>query len=207
MQKKYSPTELNEGTIHPDPYTQFGVWYNEAVKADFEEPTAMALATVDAAGTPSIRMVLLKSHDEKGFVFFTNYNSRKGKELSQNPSASLLFWWDRMGRQVRIEGKVERISEEESCEYFRTRPRGSQLSAWASDQSSVLAGREALEHRLQKFAEQYRGKTIPRPPHWGGYRVKPDEFEFWQGRANRLHDRLRYRKNGDGNWIIERLSP
>lgn len=207
MRKEYARPELSETTIDPNPFEQFALWFEEASASDFEEPNAMALATVDARGIPSIRMVLLKNFDERGFVFFTNYNSKKGKDLSQNSRAALLFWWDKLDRQVRIEGETEKISEEESSEYFRTRPRGSQLGARASDQSNVLPGRKELELRLEKLAKEYAGKDIPRPPHWGGYRVKPGEFQFWQGRENRLHDRLRYRKQAGGGWIIERLYP
>lgn len=207
MRKEYQHTGLDQATIDPNPFKQFTQWFEEASAADFAEPNAMSLATADRAGNPSVRMVLLKSYDDRGFVFFTNYTSSKGSDLSQNPRAALLFWWDRLDRQVRIEGKVEKISEEESAEYFHTRPPGSQLGAWASEQSRVIAGRDVLENRLKKLAELYQGKPVPRPPHWGGYRVKPLCFEFWQGRDNRLHDRLRYRKSSDGNWIIERLSP
>jgi pyridoxamine 5'-phosphate oxidase len=207
MRKEYAQTELNESTIDPNPFKQFAGWFEEASAADFEEPNAMALATADAAGNPSVRMVLLKSYDDRGFVFFTNYTSQKGSDLSQNPRAALLFWWDRLDRQVRIEGEVETIKKEESAEYFRTRPAGSQLGAWASEQSSVITGREVLENRLKTLAELYEHKPVPHPPHWGGYRVKPLRFEFWQGRVNRLHDRFRYRKNFDGIWIAERLSP
>jgi pyridoxamine 5'-phosphate oxidase len=207
MRKEYTRAELDESTVHPDPFVQFRAWFDAALKADFEEPNAMTLSTVASSGKPSSRMVLLKSYDEQGFVFFTNYNSQKGQELAQNPRAALLFWWDKMDRQIQVEGEVEKISEQESSEYFNSRPRGSQLGAWVSNQSAVIAGREVLVNRIEQLSKEYEGREIPRPPYWGGYRVKPLVFEFWQGRPNRLHDRLQYRKLADGSWIIERLSP
>lgn len=207
LRREYGRAELDESTVHPDPFVQFSAWFEAASKANFEEPNAMAIATVDSTGKPSLRMVLLKSYDEHGFVFFTNYNSQKGRDLTQNPRAALLFWWDKMDRQIHVEGEVETISEQESSEYFNSRPRGSQLGAWASNQSAVIAGREVLVNRIEQLSKEYEGREIPRPPHWGGYRVKPLVFEFWQGRPNRLHDRLQYRKLTDGSWIIERLSP
>lgn len=207
MRKEYYQRELDESTVPQDPFQQFRRWFADAAGANFEEPNAMALATADAQGRPAVRMVLLKNFDERGFVFFSNYTSRKGRELTENPRAALLFWWDKFDRQVRIEGMVEKISAEESEAYFRTRPIGSRLSAWASEQSAVISGRAVLEERLQKFAEKFRAKEVPRPPYWGGYRVIPEVFEFWQGRESRLHDRLRYRQSTAGEWIIERLSP
>lgn len=207
MRKEYRRAELDESTVHPDPFVQFSAWFEEASNADFEEPNAMALATVDSAGKPSSRMVLLKSYDEHGFVFFTNYNSQKGRDLARNPRAALLFWWDKLGRQIHVEGEVEKISAQESSEYFNSRARGSQLSAWASNQGAVIPGREVLINRIEQLSKEYEGREIPRPPHWGGFRVKPLVFEFWQGRPNRLHDRLQYRKLPDGSWIIERLAP
>lgn len=207
MRKEYRRAELDESIVHPDPFVQFSAWFEEASNADFEEPNAMALATVDSAGKPSSRMVLLKSYDEHGFVFFTNYNSQKGRDLARNPRAALLFWWDKLGRQIHVEGEVEKISAQESSEYFNSRARGSQLSSWASNQGAVIPGREVLINRIEQLSKEYEGREIPRPPHWGGFRVKPLVFEFWQGRPNRLHDRLQYRKLPDGSWIIERLAP
>ena len=166
----------------------------------------MTLATADKDGQPSARIVLMKSFDEHGFVFYTNYSSRKSRELAGNPKACLMFYWSPLWRQVRIEGKVERVSEAESDEYFHSRPLGSKLGAWASDQSQPVENREQLEKRFEEFALKF-ADNVPRPPHWGGYRVKPDTIEFWQGRENRLHDRLRYTRPDDGSWLIERLAP
>jgi pyridoxamine 5'-phosphate oxidase len=185
---------------------QFGHWFAEADAADLIEPNAMTLATADAGGRPSARMVLLKGFDERGFVFYTNYGSRKADELAGNPAVALVFWWPPLQRQVRIEGTVERVLREESEAYFRTRALGSRLGAWASAQSRVIAGRAELEQRLQELTERYRDREVPLPPFWGGYRVHPEVIEFWQNRPNRLHDRLRYRRVPDG-WTIERLSP
>ena len=207
MSEEYHLPPLSESTVNPDPFAQFDAWFKEALTGDFKEPTAMALATADSGGFPSVRMVLLKNYDERGFVFFTNYDSRKGRELSQNPRASLLFWWDKLGRQIRIEGEVEKISAEESSQYFSSRPRGSQLGAWASSQSAVIAGREALENSLAEFEQKFAGQAVPRPEYWGGYRLKPRVFQFWQSRPNRLHDRLQYRKLTGGSWVMERLAP
>jgi len=169
-------------------------------------PHAAALATADRTGRPSLRMVLLKGFDARGFVFYTNYRSRKGRELAKNARASLLFYWGTIERQVRIEGRVTRVPGRESDEYFATRPRGSQLTAWASSQSEVAADRSALERDFAAFARKYRG-AVPRPPYWGGYRLVPEAIEFWQGRADRLHDRLLYRRARNGRWRIERLAP
>jgi pyridoxamine 5'-phosphate oxidase len=190
-----------------DPFRQFATWFDEARAASPVEPNAMALATVGADGRPSLRMVLLKGADERGFVFYTNYESRKGRELADTPWAALTFFWPEMERQIRIEGRVEPVSAEESDAYFHSRPIGSQLSASASHQSEVIAGREELEQRVAALSAQYHDQEIPRPENWGGFRVIPDAIEFWQGRANRLHDRLRYRLLASGGWQIERLSP
>ena len=198
---------LDEAKVAKDPFSQFRLWFDEALGAKFYEPTAVTCATVSEDGRPSARIVLLKHFDEKGFVFYTNYESRKAKELEKTPMAALVFWWDQFVRQVTIEGDVKKISPEESDAYFQTRPRESRLSAWASCQSQVIASREVLEERMRELEKKYENKEIPRPPFWGGYLVIPSLFEFWQGRAGRMNDRLRYQKNPQGNWFIERLSP
>jgi pyridoxamine 5'-phosphate oxidase len=167
----------------------------------------MTIATATLDGKPSARMVLLKDCDERGFVFYTNYQSNKGQQLIENPWGAIVFWWAQLERQVRIEGRVEKVSDAESDEYFNSRPIGSQLGAWASNQSQVVESREVLERQLEQLKEEYENKDVPRPPHWGGFRVIPDEIEFWQGRPNRLHDRLLYRRGENGSWIIQRLSP
>jgi len=198
--------ELHRADVEPDPLNQFRRWFEEAGSAGVRAPEAMALATATASGAPSVRMVLLKSADEHGFSFYTGYVSRKAADLDTNPQAALLFYWDPLGRQVRIEGTVERVSQEESGAYFATRPRGSQIAAAASLQSSVLAGRDELDRRVAELEREYAGRDVRRPEHWGGYRLVPDTYEFWQHRDNRLHDRLRYR-HADGGWTIERLAP
>ena len=195
---------LDEAGVDPDPLRQFAAWFDEAGPAGVRAPEAMALATAATGGSPSVRMVLLKGFDERGFVFFTGYESRKGQELVENPRAALLFYWDPLGRQVRIEGPVERAPEEESDAYFRTRPRGAQISASVSPQSRVVESRAGLEALAAEL--EARGVELPRPPAWGGFRLAPETYEFWQHRANRLHDRLRYRR-ADGGWTIERLAP
>lgn len=207
LRRAYARAALDEGVMDADPLKQFHSWLDEALHAALLEPNAMTLATADRNGRPSARVVLLKGADDRGFVFFTDRRSRKGEELAENPRAALVFWWGELERQVRILGRVERADEVESDAYFASRPEGSRLSAWASHQSQVVEGREALERRWSEAAARYQGGVIPRPPYWGGYRVVPDEYEFWQGRSNRLHDRLHYRITGDGRWILERLSP
>ena len=197
---------LQESAVDPDPLEQFRRWFADAEAADIRAPHALALATADADGAPSARMVLLKGADEAGFVFFTGYASRKAGELDANPRAALLFHWDALGRQVRIEGGVERVSNEDSDAYFATRPRGAQLAAAASRQSAVLSSREELDARVAELDEMYSGKDVPRPDHWGGSRLMPETYEFWQHREDRSHDRLRYRRAA-GAWVIERLSP
>ena len=199
---------LLETDLDPDPFVQFERWFDAAKGAGIVMPEAMTVATSALDGEVSARICLLKSFDHRGFVFYTNYNSRKGMQVHDNPRAALVFWWHSLERQVRIEGAVVRTTEEESDAYFATRPRGSQLGAWASEQSRVLAGRGALDARFEELSTTYRDVPIPRPPHWGGYRVIPLLFEFWQGRADRLHDRFWYRLRNDVNdWVVERLSP
>jgi pyridoxamine 5'-phosphate oxidase len=207
LRKNYTRQGLNEADADLNPFKQFRRWFEEAVAAELPEPNAMTLATATPEGKPSARIVLLKDFDETGFVFYTNYHSQKGSELVANPWGAIAFWWAQLERQVRIEGQVEKVSAAESDQYYHSRPHGSQLGAWASDQSHAIASREVLETRLQQLKEEYEAKEIPRPPHWGGFRLIPTEIEFWQGRPNRLHDRLRYRREPDESWVRERLSP
>ncbi|HZP86647.1 MAG TPA: pyridoxamine 5'-phosphate oxidase [Burkholderiales bacterium] len=206
LRKEYAHEKLDEREVARDPMLQFSRWFEEALKADVPEPNAMTLATANAAGKPSARIVLLKGYDARGFVFFTNYESRKGRELAANAQAALLFHWIELERQVRVEGYVERVSDEESDAYYRSRPLGSRLGAWASPQSTVLPHREDLEARLAEVSARY-GDDPPRPAHWGGYRLVPQALEFWQGRPDRLHDRLHYLRQQSGEWKIERLAP
>ena len=205
LRQEYMRSGLSETDADPDPLRQFERWFEDAVRARLPLPNAMTLATVTAAGAPSARIVLLKGVEDGGFLFYTNYLSRKGRELEQRSSACLLFLWSELERQVRIDGKVAKVTPAESDAYYATRPLGARLSAWASAQSATVAGRDVLEKALEKARERYRD-TPPRPPHWGGYRVVPQEIEFWQGRSDRLHDRLRYRRSGSA-WTLERLSP
>lgn len=207
LRKDYTLKDLNEEEIDPNPFIQFKIWFNQSVAAQLPEPNAMTLATCTPDGKPSARMVLLKDIDERGFVLFTNYKSQKGQEISVNPQAALVFWWAELERQVRIVGTVEKISSAQSDSYFEVRPPFSRLGAWASNQSEVIANRDVLEAQLIEFQRQYENQEVPRPPHWGGFRVIPQEIEFWQGRSSRLHDRLRYTLIDNGNWKIERLSP
>jgi pyridoxamine 5'-phosphate oxidase len=198
---------LVEAAVDPDPVVQFGRWYDDASAAGLVEPSAMTLATAGADGAPSARMVLLRGVDQRGFVFYTNYESRKAAELAANPRAALVFWWGELQRQVRVEGPVERTSQEESAAYFRSRPPGSRLSAWASPQSRVIPGRAVLDERVAELAARHPDGDVPLPPFWGGYRLVPEVVELWQQRPNRLHDRLRYTRTPDGGWRIERLAP
>jgi pyridoxamine 5'-phosphate oxidase len=206
LRREYSMRSLNEQEVDRNPFVQFQHWFDEAVRVETIEPNAMVLATSSPGGLPSARMVLLKGFDELGFLFFTNAESRKAEELHRNPHAALLFYWGELSRQVRIEGEVEAASRDESEEYFSTRPLESRIGAWASKQSSVIPGREYLEERVTRIKQQFPENDVPLPPFWGGFRVKPAAFEFWQGRENRLHDRLRYSRQGEG-WVLERLSP
>jgi pyridoxamine 5'-phosphate oxidase len=198
---------LREEDVDPSPFVQFNRWFEQAANEGVRAPEAAAVATATADGAPSVRMVLVKQADESGFVFFSNYESRKGAELQSNPRAALLFHWDPVGRQVRIDGPVQRTSPEASAAYVRSRPRGSQLSALASPQSRPIESREALERRTAELAAQHEGVELPVPGAWGGYRLTPDVFEFWQHREDRLHDRLRYTEDGHGGWRIDRLAP
>lgn len=206
LRKEYMHSSLSESDVDHDPIKQFGKWFDEALKAHVPEANAMSVATVDADGRPSSRILLIKEFDQSGFVWFTNYNSRKGRELEVNPYAALLFYWIELERQVRIEGKVEKISAEESDAYFNSRPLPSRLGAIASEQSRPAASREALEARFEEVRKQH-GEHPARPAHWGGYRLVPDSLEFWQGRSSRFHDRVLYTRQGDGGWQIQRLQP
>ena len=207
LRRSYSLQSLDESSIAVSPYEQFKVWFRQAVEGQITEPNAMTLATVSSAGRPTARIVLLKGFDERGFVFFTNYDSKKGQEMAQNPFAALLFCWLDLERQVRIEGPVEKISPEESLAYFITRPKESQIGAWTSPQSAVIPGRHILEEKQAALTNQYAGsETLPLPPNWGGYILKPDYFEFWQGRESRLHDRIAYTPAGN-EWHTARLAP
>jgi pyridoxamine 5'-phosphate oxidase len=206
LRREYARAGLKESDAEGDPVEQFRRWFDEALAANLHEPNAMTLATATPDGRPSARVVLLKGFDERGFVFYTNYEGRKAKELEINPYCALVFYWGELERQVRIEGRASRVPDKESDAYFEGRPRGSQLGAWASAQSRPVRDRGALEDRLRELEAGYEGREVPRPPFWGGYRVEPETIEFWQGRENRLHDRLMYRRS-DGLWRRERLQP
>jgi pyridoxamine 5'-phosphate oxidase len=203
----YSAHGLRRADLDPDPIRQFTLWFTDAANAGIRDANAMSLATATPEGEPFARIVLLKGFDERGFVFFTNYSSEKGKQLEANPRAALALYWVQLERQIRIAGSVERTSREDSGHYFHSRPVGSQLSAWASRQSEVVDSRKILDAKLAKMTERYASGKIPLPPHWGGYRVKPKTIEFWQGRQNRLHDRFRYTRQITGKWQIDRLAP
>jgi pyridoxamine 5'-phosphate oxidase len=205
LRKDYALRRLDETDVDADPFRQFNAWLAESLEAQVPEPTAMTLATVDEQGSPSARIMLLKALDGRGFVFYTNYESRKGRQLAARPRAALTFFWKELERQVRIEGGIEKVSAAEADEYFASRPLGSRIGAWASTQSAEIASRQWLESRVEAAAAQY-GDSPPRPPHWGGYRVVPEWLEFWQGRQSRLHDRIAYTRDA-GGWKIARLSP
>lgn len=209
IREEYTQDSLLESDLSPSPIQQFEHWFDQALKAEVMEPTAMVLATVSPAGLPSSRVVLLKGFDEKGFVFYTNYKSRKGQELIQNPNAALLFFWPELQRQVRIEGQVKPVSELQSQTYFHSRPRGSQLGAWASPQSEIVPDREFLEEKMNDFTQLYQEQEqIPKPPHWGGFVLEPVRIEFWQGRGSRMHDRIAYVLDGEHQtWDFHRLAP
>lgn len=198
---------LSRATVNADPVRQFAAWFDLAKEVDPEFANAMILSTTALSGQSSSRLVLLKDFNDQGFVFFTNYGSRKAGELADNPQANLVFWWKEVYRQVRIEGRVEKVSREESERYFATRPRGSQIGAWASRQSATLSRRGDLQQKIDAYERQFKGQDVPCPPFWGGYRLKPHAIEFWQGRESRLHDRLVYRRTDNNTWELERLSP
>ena len=230
LRREYNLAGLGRRDLEPDPIIQFKRWFEQATgeraggkvrifviklykllfgirQAEMSDLNAMTLATADKTGAPSARVVLLKGFDERGFIFYTNYNSRKGQELAENPYAALTFYWPQLERQVCVAGMVSKVTPQESELYFKNRPRGSQLGAWASDQSSVVQSRGELEKNWENIENQYQGKDVPRPPHWGGYVLKPSRIEFWQGRPNRLHDRFRYTRQEGGAWTLERLAP
>lgn len=207
LRRDYTLSGLRRADLNADPITQFKAWFQEAHEAGMLEPNAMTLATVGEDGHPSARIVLLKAVDWRGFIFFTNYESKKGRELARNPRAALNIFWPEMERQVCIAGTTTRISAGESDEYFKSRPKGSRLAAWVSCQSEVIPDRTVLETKLSAAQEKYPADEVPRPPYWGGYCLAPERIEFWQGRQNRLHDRFQYSKQADGSWKLERLSP
>lgn len=206
IRRDYEGGSLDEGQVPKDPFTMFDEWFALALDTDPQDANAMTLSTVDSQGLPHARVVLLKGFDQNGMVFYTNYHSHKGSELANVPHAALTFWWPKLARQVRIEGRTEQVSEQESDEYFSSRPRGSQLGAWIATQSVVIPDRDWIEQRQRRFEKAYEGQDIPRPVHWGGYRVVPEMIEFWQGQPSRLHDRVRYGRR-DGHWEVVRLAP
>ena len=207
LRREHEDVGINFDDLDRDPVVQFGRWLQEAIDAEEHLPTAMTVATVSREGRPSARITLLKGVDDGGFVFFSNYESLKGRQLSENPEAALVFYWGGLGRQVRVEGHVERTSQSESADYFATRSRGSQQGAWASPQSQVIENREELDRLVNAVEARFQDQDIPAPPHWGGFRLRPRMIEFWKGRPSRLHDRIRYTAGEDGFWLRERLAP
>ncbi len=207
IRKDYKLKSLNEADIDSNAIRQFGLWWQDALDSEIDEVNAVTLSTATIDGKPSARIVLLKGYDENGFVFFTNYESHKGKELASNPQACMVFFWKELERQIRVEGIVEKISEKESDQYFLSRPAGSQLGAWASPQSTVIKSRDVIEETLKKYGARFSTQPVARPPYWGGYRLQPQLIEFWQGRSSRLHDRLQYSLQKNGDWKIDRLAP
>ncbi len=207
LRKEYERAELHRGDLEEHPIRQFEKWFNQSLDAQVFEPSAAALATADRRGRPSVRFVLLKGVDERGFRFYTNYDSQKGRELAENPRAALAIYWAPLERQVRVRGQVTKLAREEAEIYFRSRPKGSRLATWASRQSQVIASRQILEDEFARLQNRYPGEEVPMPPYWGGYLLMPIEIEFWQGRSNRLHDRFRYTRQPDQTWRIERLAP
>jgi pyridoxamine 5'-phosphate oxidase len=207
LRQEYDAHGLRRADLHSDPLEQFRAWFAAAIAADIRDVNAMSLATATPEGRPSVRIVLLKGLDEHGFSFFTNYGSEKGRVLDANPYAALVFYWVKLERQVRISGPVERTSREDSAAYFHSRPAGARLGAWVSRQSEVIDSRQILDARLEAMKERFEDGEISLPPHWGGYRLRPEQIEFWQGRPNRLHDRFRYSRQADGTWQIDRLAP
>ena len=208
LRREYETQGLHRADLHHDPIEQFATWFSTAVNSDLPDANAISLATATPEGKPSARVVLLKGIDQRGFVFFTNYESAKGRELAANPQAAFVVYWMPLERQIRVTGRVEKTSREESATYFHDRPRGSQLGAWVSHQSEVIDARRILDARLAEMTERFAGSdVIELPPHWGGYRIVPATIEFWQGRANRLHDRFRYTRQKEDSWTIERLAP
>jgi pyridoxamine 5'-phosphate oxidase len=207
IRKEYKLQTLNESEVAANPTGQFTKWWNDAIQSKIDEVNAFTLATATLQGKPSARIVLLKGYDERGFVFFTNYDSAKGIELANNPQASMVFFWKELQRQIRIEGSIEKVSAGESNEYFSSRPAGSRIGAWASPQSKIIKSRSEIEKNAEQYEHQYADGNIPRPPYWGGYRLKPELVEFWQGRPNRLHDRIQYTIQQNSEWKIDRLAP
>ena len=207
LRRDYKLKALNEADVASDPFAQFGHWWHDVMDSKIDEPNAMTVATANTQGIPAARICLLKGYDTNGFVFFTNYNSHKGQDLAANPHASLVFFWKELERQVCIEGRVEKLSDAENDAYFFSRPAGSRIGAWSSPQSQVIESRKVIEQNYLQYEEQYGTENIPRPPHWGGFVVKPHTVEFWQGRSSRMHDRIRYTLQADGSWKIERLAP
>jgi pyridoxamine 5'-phosphate oxidase len=207
LRTDYGRFALLEADLEADPIRQFEKWFEEASLSDVAEPNAMSLATATPEGRPSVRIVLMRALDQRGFAFFTNYDSRKGRELDANPQAALLFFWPGLERQVRVEGRVERVDADESDRYFHSRPLASRIGAWASPQSDVISGRDVLEERCRELEDRFADRNVPRPANWGGYRVVPESIEFWQGGPSRLHDRLRYTRQQGDSWLVERLAP